>query len=369
MKLLKLALLLLLPQLAPSQTTRAPFGTLPDGTAVDAYTLTTPQIELRVITYGARVVSLKSKDRTGHAADIVLGFSTLDPYAAPRNNYYGATIGRYANRIAKGHILIDGKTYQSPLNNRGNTLHGGAGFDRRNWTAQLIPNGVEFSLVSPDGDQGFPGEVTAHVRYTLQRNIVRIEYSATTTAPTVINLTNHAYFNVAGEGSGPILPQRLTLYADRYTPVDAALIPTGELAPVAGTPYDFTRETPVADQIAKVDSDEQLKRSGGFDHNFVLRGTPGKLHPAARVTDPASGRTLIIETTEPGIQCNTGQGFDGTLIGPSGAPYAKFGGLALETEHYPDSPNHPNFPTTEVRPNHPYHSLTTWTLTTSSTLK
>ncbi|HEY4378886.1 MAG TPA: aldose epimerase family protein [Acidobacteriaceae bacterium] len=359
------ALLLLLPSLAPAQATRAHFDTLPDGTAVDVYTLTSPQVELRVITYGARVVSLKSKDREGKFANIVLGFPSLDLYAGPRINYLGATVGRYANRIGKGHLVVDGKTFQTPLNNRGNTLHGGAGFDRRNWTAHLIPGGVEFTLVSPDGDQGFPGEVTARVRYTLQRNTVRIEYSATTTQPTVINLTNHAYFNIAGEGSGTILSQRLTLYADRYTPVDATLIPTGELPPVAGTPFDFTRESVIGDHVAKADSDEQLKPIGGFDHNFVLRGPLGKLHPAARVTDPASGRTLFIQTTEPGIQCNTGQGFDGSLIGVGGVAYGKFGGIALETQHYPDSPNHSNFPSTEVRPNHPYHSLTTWTLTTT----
>jgi aldose 1-epimerase len=242
-----------------------------------------------------------------------------------------------------------------------NTLHGGSeGFDRRNWKAKLIPGGVEFTLVSPDGDQGFPGTLGAYVRYTLHRNVVRIEYGADTDQPTVVNLTNHTYFNIAGEGSGSILNQRLTLYADNYTPVDTAMVPTGKVASVAGTPYDFARETTIGEHAAQ--DDPQLKRIGGFDHNWVLRGPTGTLKPAARLFDPASGRILLVQTTEPAIQFNSGQYFDATLIGKSGVAYGKFGGLALETQHYPDSPNHKNFPSTELHPGKHYHSITTWTL-------
>ena len=364
MLLLKIAAsqLLFISSLAMAQTAHTVFGTLPDGSIVDAYTLHTPDVELRVITFGARVVSLKTKDRKGRFGDLALGYGSLDPYVNNKNTYFGATVGRYANRIAKGHFMLNGKIFQTTLNNKGmNTLHGGSeGFDRRNWKAKLIPSGVEFTLVSPDGDQGFPGTLTAHVRYILHRNIVRIEYDATTDRPTVVNLTNHTYFNIAGEGSGSILGQHLTLYADNYTPVDVAMVPIGEVASVVGTPYDFTRETMIAEHTAQ--EDPQLKRIGGFDHNWVLRGSAGTLRPAARLFDPASGRILLVETTEPGIQFNSGQYFDATLIGKSGVAYGKFGGLALETQHYPDSPNHKNFPSTELRPGTHYHSITTWTL-------
>jgi aldose 1-epimerase len=364
MLLLKIAVsqLLFISALAMAQAAHTVFGTLPDGSIVDAYTLHSPEVELRVITFGARVVSLKTKDRNGQFGDLALGYSSLDPYVNNKNTYFGATVGRYANRIAKGHFELYGKVFQTTLNNKGmNTLHGGSeGFDRRNWKAKLIPGGVEFTLVSYDGDQGFPGTLTAHVRYTLDRNLVRIEYGAATDQPTVVNLTNHTYFNIAGEGSGSILDQRLTLYADNYTPVDAAMVPTGEVASVAGTPYDFAQETTIGEHAAQ--DDAQLKRIGGFDHNWVLRGPTGTLRPAARLFDPASGRILLVQTTEPGIQFNSGQYFDATLIGKSGVAYGKFGGLALETQHYPDSPNHKNFPSTELYPGTHYHSITTWTL-------
>jgi aldose 1-epimerase len=258
------------PCIALAQTTRSTFGTLPDGSVVDEYTIRSSEVELRVITFGARVVSLKSDDRAGHPGDVALGYSSLDPYVRNKNTYFGVVAGRYANRVANGHLELEGKVFQTTLNNRGiNTLHGGTeGFDRRNWTAALIPDGVEFTLVSPDGDQGFPGTLTAHVSYTLRRNIVQIEYSATTDQPTVVNLTNHTYFNLSGEASGPALGERLTLYADKYTPVDAAMIPTGELAPVAHTPYDFTRESPIGRRVTE--DDRQLRQIGGFDHNWVV---------------------------------------------------------------------------------------------------
>jgi len=354
---------LFLSSLAMAQATHTVFGTLPDGSIVDAYTLHSPDVELRIITFGARVVSLKTKDRKGQFGDVVLGYSSLDPYVNNKNTYFGATVGRYANRIAHGHFLLNGKVFQTSLNNKGvNTLHGGSeGFDRRNWRAKLIPDGVEFTLVSPDGDQGFPGTLTAHVRYTLHRNVVWIEYGATTNQPTVVNLTNHTYFNMAGEGSGSILGLCLTLYADNYTPVNVAMVPTGEVASVAGTPYDFTREGMIGEHVAQ--DDAQLKRISGFDHNWVLRGPAGTLRPAARLFDPVSGRILLVRTTEPGLQFNSGQYFDGALIGKSGVVYGKFGGLALETQHYPDSPNHKDFPSTELHPGTQYHSITTWTLT------
>jgi aldose 1-epimerase len=357
------SLLLVLPCLAMSQATYTTFGTLPDGSVVYEYTLRSSEVELQVITFGARVVSLKTKDRAGHLGDIALGYSSLDPYVRNKNTYFGVVAGRYANRVANGHLELGGKVFQTTINNRGiNTLHGGTeGFDRRNWTAVLIPDGVEFTLVSADGDQGFPGTLTAHVRYTLRRNIVQIEYSATTDRLTVVNLTNHTYFNLAGEASGPALGQRLTLYADRYTPVDTAMIPTGELAPVAHTPYDFTRESPIRRRVTA--DDHQLRQIGGFDHNWVLRGPTGVLHSAARLYDPVSGRILLVQTTEPGLQFNSGQYFDGTLVGKSGVAYGKFSGVALETQHYPDSPNHKNFPSTELRPGQHYHSITTWILT------
>jgi aldose 1-epimerase len=352
---------LFISSLAMAQVAHTIFGTLPDGSIVDAYTLHSAELELRVITFGARVVSLKTKDRKGQFGDLALGYSSLEPYVNNKNTYFGATVGRYANRIAKGHLVFDGKVFQTTLNNKGvNTLHGGSeGFDRRNWKAKVVPGGVEFTLISSDGDQGFPGTLTAHVRYSLHDNVVRIEYDATTDQSTVVNLTNHTYFNIAGEGSGSILGQRLTLYAHSYTPIDTAMVPTGELASVLGTPYDFTRETMIGEHASQ--DEAQLKRIGGFDQNWVVRGPAGTLRPAARLFDPVSGRILLVQTTEPGIQFNSGQYFDGTLIGKSGVAYGKFGGLALETQHYPDSPNHENFPSTELHPGTHYHSITTWT--------
>jgi aldose 1-epimerase len=244
---------LFISSLGMAQATHNIFGTLPNGSIIDAYTLHSGDVELRVITFGARVVSLKTKDRNGRFGELALGYSSLDPYMNNKNTYFGATVGRYANRIAKGHLVLNGKFFQTTLNNKGvNTLHGGSeGFDRRNWKAKMVPGGVEFTLVSPDGDQGFPGTLTAHVRYTLHSNVVRIEYDATTDQSTVVNLTNHTYFNIAGEGSGSILGQRLTLYADSYTPIDAAMVPTGELASVLGTPYDFTRETIIGEHASQ----------------------------------------------------------------------------------------------------------------------
>jgi len=347
--------------LSQTAVTHSTFGKLPDGSNVDLYSLKSQTLELKLITFGARVVSLTAPDRSGKRSDVVLGYDNLDDYVHNKEFYFGVVPGRYANRIARGKFTLEGKPYQLTLNDGVNTLHGGTeGFGARNWSAKEIPNGVEFTLVSPDGDQGYPGTLTAHVRYTLVHATVRIEYSATTDKPTVVNLTNHAYFNLSGEGSASILDEKLTLDADQYTPVNSTLIPTGQLAPVVGTPFDFTHATVIGDRINA--NHEQIKFGGGYDHNWVVRGTPGTLRPAARVDDPASGRVLSVETTEPGIQFYAGNFLDGSVKGASGRPYVKRSALCLETQHFPDSPNHADFPTTELKPGHTYHSVTTWTL-------
>jgi aldose 1-epimerase len=346
--------------IAHASVTHSTFGKLPDGAAVEIYTLKNPSVEMRVMTYGARVVSLATKDRDGKMGNVVLGYDKIEGYLKDASSYFGSVPGRYANRIALGKFTLEGKQYQIPINNAPNALHGGPdGFASRNWTGKEIPEGVEFTLVSPDGDQGFPGTMTAHVRYTLAGNMVRIVYSATTDKPTVVNLTNHSYFNLAGAGNGTILDEKLTIDADKFTPIDATSIPLGNLAPVAGTPFDFTKPEAVG---LRIDADnEQLKHGKGYDHNFVLRGKAGVLRPAAKVYDAKSGRVLTVETTEPGVQFYSGNFLDGTLIGPGGVKYVKRSALCLETQHYPDSPNRPDFPSTELKPGQTYHSETTWT--------
>ncbi len=339
------------------------FGTLADGSRIGVYTLKSADVEARIATYGARIVAIDTKDSDGKMGDIVLGHNSVGPYTHGANPYFGAVAGRYANRIAKGRFRLAEEAYQITVNNGPNSLHGGVeGFDRRVWTAKEIRNGVELTLVSPDGDQGFPGTLTAHVRYTLTGNRLRIDYSATTDNPTVINLTNHTYFNLSGEGNPSILDAVLTLDADKYTPVDATLIPTGELAPVAGTPFDFTQPTVIGSCIDT--TNEQLKLASGYDHNWVLCGKSGELRPAAKVFDPASGRVLSVLTTEPGVQFYTGNFLDGSLVGKSGAKYVKHSGLCLETQHFPDSPNHPNFPSTELKPEQTYRSTTEFIFST-----
>ena len=364
MKLLHVMLLCMTSVVAQATVTHQPFGKMPDGSTVDLYTLKSDSVELRLISYGARVIALDTKDRNGKTADIVLGYGSIEPYLHDSKTYFGAVPGRFANRIAKGQFQLDGKHYQTTINNGANMLHGGTvGFDLHNWTSKEIPNGVEFSLVSPDGDQGFPGTLTAHVRYTLTGDTVRIEYSATTDKPTILNLTNHAYFNLSGEGSPSILDNVLTLHADKYTPVDAALIPTGEIAPVKGTPFDFTQPTKIGAHIN--DDNQQIKDGGGYDHNFVLEGAAGHLRPAAKVYDPESGRVLLVETDQPAIQFYSGNFLDGTLTGVSGKKYQKRSALCLETQHFPDAPNHLNFPSSELRPGQTYHTVTTWTFSTA----
>ncbi|MBV8206523.1 MAG: galactose mutarotase, partial [Acidobacteria bacterium] len=270
------------------------------------------------------------------------------------NPYFGAIVGRYANRIARGQFSLHGKTYSLPRNDGENSLHGGTrGFDKVVWTAKPLNDGVEFTYVSPDGDQGYPGTLTATVRYTLHRNTLRIEYTAATDKDTVVNLTNHAYFNLSG--AGDILSHQLKLNATRYTPVDAGLIPTGELAAVEGTPFDFRTATMIGQRIN--DGSEQLKRGKGYDHNWVLDNN-GRFAQAAEVYEQVTGRVLQVWTDQPGLQFYSGNFLDGTLKGRLGKVYGHRSALCLETQHFPDSPNHPDFPSTELKPGQKYHTLT-----------
>ncbi|WP_041597893.1 aldose epimerase family protein [Granulicella tundricola] len=366
MKLTRLIPLVLIPAAAFAQTkvTTAPFGTLPDGGTVQSYTLTSPQLEVKLITLGAHITAIQAPDREGHKTDVVLGYDDLAGYLADKNTYMGSVPGRYANRIGKGQFTLDGKQYQLPLNNNGNTLHGGTtGFDRYNWTAKQIPSGVEFTVVSKDGDQGFPGTLTAHVRYTLAADALKIEYSATTDKDTVLNLTNHTYFNLSGHGE--ILGEKMMINSDKITPVNSGLIPTGKFMPVAGTPFDFQKPTTIGDRINVTagPAGQQMVYAGGYDHNFVLKSAAGT-HLAARVMDPASGRVLTVTTTEPGVQFYTGNFLDGTYKGREGMVFAKHTGFCLETQHFPDSPNQPNFPTTELKPGQTFSSTTTFRFST-----
>ncbi len=348
-----------------AEVTKAIFGSMPDGTKIDIFTLHEGDVTARIMTYGARVVSLEVPDRNGKVADIVLGYDSLEGYLHDPKTYFGAIVGRYGNRIGHGTFVLDGKRYHLPKNDGENSLHGGTvGFDKRVWTAHEIPNGVEMTLVSKDGDQGYPGTLTAHVRYTLSARALKIEYSATTDADTVLNLTNHSYFNLAGEGSGDILDEVITIPADRYTPVNSGLIPTGELAPVAGTPFDFRTPTVIGKRIDQ--DNEQLKFAKGYDQNFVLnQATSGPaLHEAAQVMDPKSGRVLTVKTTQPGVQFYSGNFLDGTAHGKHGHVYEKRAGFCLETQHFPDSPNQPNFPSTQLKPGQTFHSVTEYIFST-----
>jgi aldose 1-epimerase len=338
--------------------TKTALGKTPDGTDVDLYILKGDGIEASIMTYGARVVSIKTADRAGTMTNVVLGYSGLDGYIADKTTYFGAIVGRYGNRIAKGKFSLHGHQYQVPTNNNGNSLHGGTlGFDKLVWQGRAVDNGVEMTLVSKDGDQGYPGTLTAHVRYTVQHNALRIDYSVSSDKPTVVNLTNHSYFNLTGDGK-PILNEELMLPADQYTPVDAGLIPTGVLAPVEGTPFDFRKATVIGKRIN--DDNAQLKIAGGYDHNWVLRGKNGELKTAARLYDPVSGRVLTVTTTEPGVQFYSGNFLDGAKFGKAQQGHMKNSGLCLETQHFPDSPNHPAFPTTELKPGEVRHSTTTF---------
>jgi aldose 1-epimerase len=352
----------------PATITKEAWGTTAGGQAVDRYTLTNNGMRVRIITYGGILQTIETGDRRGRVANVALGFDNLADYET-KSPYFGAITGRYANRIARGRFTLDGATYQLPINDPPNSLHGGTvGFDKHVWAATPLRtgNGVGLRLrfTSPDGDQGYPGELRATVTYTLTRNHeIRMDYEATTSKPTVVNLTNHAYWNLAGEGSGTIDGHRLYLNASRYTPVDPTLIPTGAIDPVAGTPMDFRR--PVAIGARNREGFGQLVIGRGYDHNWVLDrrdATFTRLEVAARATDPASGRQLTVLTTEPGIQFYGGNFLDGTLVGTSGRMYRQGDGFALESQHFPDSPNHPNFPSTVLRPGQTYRTTTIYQL-------
>lgn len=334
------------------------FGRLPEGTAVDVFSLTNGKgIRARIMTYGATLLSLEVPDRNARTADICLGHDGLEGYLDRKTNpYFGSTVGRYANRISGARFTLDGVTYTLAQNNGRNSLHGGLkGFDAVVWNAEPVREpgavGVKFDYLSKDGEEGYPGNLRVTVVYLLtDQNELKITYEATTDEATPVNLTNHAYFNLAGQGEGDILGHELMINADAFTPVDEELIPTGEIRPVGGTAWDFTVPKLIGSRIADV--------PGGYDNNYVLRGGGGKLDLAARVREPQSGRVMEIWTTEPAIQFYTGNFLDGTITGKAGKVYKKHFGFCLETQHFPDSPNKPNFPSTILRPGETYRSLT-----------
>ena len=342
-----------------------PFGSLSSGQKVDLYTLTNDKgMAVAITNYGATVVSIKVPDRSGHADDITHGFDTPQEYEAGKA-YFGATVGRYGNRIAHGTFALDGKTYTLPKNDGDNTLHGGiTGFNKKIWTAKEVPvkdgAAVQFTYVSADGEEGFPGTLTATVVFTLDKdkNELRIDYTASTDKPTVVNLTNHSYFNLAGDTQGTVLDQTMQLNASRFTPVDSTLIPTGELREVKNTPFDFTQPVAIGKRID--DDYEQLKFGHGYDHNWVLDKPKDAKGPvlAAIAHDPKSGRVLEVLTTEPGVQFYTGNFLDGTVKGKGGTTYLRRSAFCLETQHFPDSPNHPKFPSTTLVPGKELHSTT-----------
>jgi aldose 1-epimerase len=346
------------------------FGKDSRGTAVPIYTLKNEKgMEIQITPYGATLVSVKVPDRSGDVADVVLGFDSLEGYTqTPAPPYFGATIGRYGNRIAAGKFTLNGKIYTLARNNGVNSLHGGnRGFDKVIWTAKSGAGGgdqsLELTYLSKDGEEGYPGNLSATVKYTLaDNNEIRIHYTATTDQETVYNPTNHSYFNLAGHYSGDVLGHVVTINADRFTPLDAGLIPTGELRKVAGTPFDFREPHTVGERINS--ADEQIKLGGGYDHNWVLNRTTG-LEWAARVSDPKSGRVVDVLTTEPGLQFYTSNFLDGSFHGKGGKPYPYRAAFTLETQHYPDSPNRPEFPSTVLKPGAIFDSTTVFRFSTA----
>jgi len=375
-----LAAILLFSTFSMAAVTKEPFGKTSDGRQVYLYTMKNNSgMEVAITNFGATIVSLKVPDRQGKFADVVLGFDNVSGYESKADPYFGATIGRYANRIAKGRFTLDGRQYQLAINNPPNSLHGGAiGFDKRVWTVEEgDSNSQHLSLhyLSPDGEENYPGNLSVSVTFTLtDANELKIEYAATTDRDTVINLTNHSYFNLYGQGEGDILSHVLTLFADKFTPVDLTLIPTGELRSVgtptripakspdaaahAITPFDFRRPAAIGARVN--DYDEQLKFGRGYDHNWVVNGNMGELRQAARVVEPRSGRQMDVLTTEPGIQFYCGNFLDGTVKGKGGKVYKHRYGFSLETQHFPDSPNHPSFPTTELKARRQFRSTTVY---------
>jgi len=341
---------------------RAPFGATPDGIPIELFTLTNAAgTQLSAMTYGATIVSLRVRDRAGALGDVVLGFDSLTGYLN-HSAYFGAIVGRYANRIGNGRFALDGTTYHLPRNDGPNHLHGGRrGFDKVVWQAQPFRNsrgvGLALSYTSPDGDEGYPGTLTAMVHYLLtDGDELVVDYEATSDAATPVNLTQHSWFNLAGAGGGDILSHELTIAADAFTPVDSTLIPTGVIAPVEGSPFDFRVPSTIGARIGA--ANRQLEVADGYDHNFVLRREGPGLVLAARVVEPGTGRTLDVSTTEPGLQLFSGNSLDGTITGKGGLAYGRRSGFCLETQHYPDSPNQPHFPSTILRPGDRYGSRT-----------
>lgn len=341
------------------------FGKLSSGEEVHIYTLTNARgMSARVMTYGGIIVSLKAPDRAGNLSEVTLGFDSLDGYEKD-NPFFGALVGRYGNRIGKAQFELAGQTYRLAANNGPNHLHGGeAGFDKKNWrVVSADASSLALAYTSPDGEEGYPGTLAVKVTYTLtEANELQIDYEATTDKATVVNLTNHAYFNLKDAGATPILDHELTINADRYTPVDATLIPTGELAPVEGTPFDFRTPHRIGERIGA--DHEQIRYGGGYDHNFVLNRAGTELQLAARATESTTGRVLEVLTTEPGVQLYTGNFLDGTLTGRGGVQYARRSAFCLETQHFPDSPNKPQFPTVVLTPGATYKTTTVFRFST-----
>jgi aldose 1-epimerase len=345
-----------------AEVERSPFGRTEDGELVERFTLTgAGGVEVRVITYGAIIQSLRVPDRYGQLADVVLGYDDMQGYEGDAQ-FHGAIVGRFANRIARGTFTLDGTEYRLDVNDGPNHLHGGSGgFYTVLWEAEPFSDGTDVGVVlryrSPDGEQGYPGNLDVRVTYTLGAdNTLAVDYHATTDRPTPVNLTQHSYFNLGGHDAGSILDHRLRIDADRYTPVDDTSIPTGSHAPVQGTPFDFRQPTPIGERIDA--DDEQLRITGGYDHNFVLNAGGGEVTLAARVHDPGSGRVLEVLTTEPGVQFYAGNYLDGKRPGKGGERYHRRTGFCLETQHFPDAPNQPEFPSAILRPGETLRSRT-----------
>lgn len=343
---------------AGRQVTKAPFGKTLDGKHVDIYTLAnTNGVEARICNYGGIVVSFKAPDRDGHLGDVVLGYDNLDDYLT-NSPYFGAMIGRYGNRIARGKFMLDDHQYTLATNNGVNALHGGIhGFDKKVWHAEVVPNedgpSLQLTYTSKDGEEGYPGTLKVTAVYTLMSdNGLRLTYTATTDKDTVLNLTQHSYFNLAGKGD--VLGHKVFIDADKFTPVDETLIPTGEIRSVTGTPFDFRKPTAIGERIAQ--DDKQLKFGNGYDHNYVLNHKMGHLDVIARVTEPTTGRVLEVLSTEPGLQFYSGNFLDGSNVGKGGQVYNFRNAFCMEPQHFPDSPNEPDFPTVLLRPGQTYHN-------------
>lgn len=355
-----------------AEPVRTVFGTLPDGRSVEEVTLTNGKgITARILSWGALLRSLDVPDRSGKAADVVLGYNDLASYLT-KGSYFGVSVGRYANRIRAGRFTLDGQTYTLATNDGPNALHGGAaGFDKRLWTITAVKGGaapsVTLRYVSPDGEEGYPGTLTATATYTLDAtDTLTVTYEATTDKPTIVNLTNHSFFNLAGEGSGrSILDQTLTIPAERFTPVDATLIPTGAHLPVAGTPFDFRKPTVIGARI-RDGRDEQIVRARGYDHNWVVTDAPtAEPHLVARVEDPESGRILKVASNQPGVQFYAGNFLNATVVGKSGLAYRQSDALALEPELFPDTPNQPAFGSARLDPGKTYRNVIAYRFSTS----